>query len=83
MPKSVLGRVGFYLTLLFVVLFVAKLAIGFPVPSIVIIAEGLLGSVLSTVAFFKGDRATAMLLFSGLVGGFILFLIALEFAFPR
>ena len=83
MPKSVLGRVGFYQTLLFVVLFVAKLAIGFPVPSIAIIVEGLLGSVLSTVAFFRGDRATAMLMISGLVGGFILFLIALEFAFPH
>ena len=47
MPKSVLGRIGFYLTALFVVLFIAKLAIGFPVSSIAIIVEGLLGSVLS------------------------------------
>ena len=83
MPASVLGRVGFYLTLLFVVLFASKLFIGFPVPSMAIIAEGLIGSVLSTVAYFRGDRATAMLMISGLVGGVILFLIALEFVFPH
>ena len=82
-PKATIGWVGLWLTLAFVVLFVLKVGISFPLPSYAIFGLGVLGIIANIWAIVKGERSLATLLFGGLVGLFAIVWILAELLFPH
>lgn len=83
LPATGSGKWGLGLLLAFVVLFLLKAVVPFPLPSMLIFAIGLVGLFLALVALFKRDWSIAMIAAAVLIGGFILFWVVGELLFPH
>ena len=70
-------------TLLFVLLFFAKVALPMPLPAPVIFGVGFVGIGMNSVALVKGERALGFLAIAVLVGAFILLWVGGEVLFPH
>ena len=84
LPKSRVGKWGFYLSIAFAVLFV--LAASFNImfmPAFGIFAIGIAGLVLTIIALFKRDRAWLQLLMALPIGAFVIFWVGGELLFPH
>lgn len=84
LPRTAIGKWGFYSTVIFVVLFIAGASdVAMPFPSFVIFGIGITGMVLNVVAFVKKDRSVTGILVGALVGAFIIFWLGGELLFPH
>ena len=83
LPKTASGRWGFGLSLAFVVLFVLKVVVPIPLPSMAIFAVGIAGVVLNVIALFRGERSILFYVLGGLISSFVLFWVGGELLFPH
>ena len=83
LPKSILGILGFAISVLFDVLLVAKFLTPFPLPTPTIFGGLLLALVLSFVAWLRKDRAWSLLVFALPSGFFVLVWTIAEVIWPH
>ena len=82
-PAKRLGWWGLGVTLAFILLFVLKVGVAFPLPSPLIFGVGVIGVVLSIWAVVRGDRSLVLIILAAVVAVFVLFFVGGELLFPR
>jgi len=83
LPKTKLGKWAVGLSIVFIILILAKMQGSIPIPTFAIAAFGLAGFILSIVAIFKSKDRSILNLLPLLVGLLILLWIAAELIFPH
>lgn len=84
LPRSAIGKWGFYCTITFALLFIAAATdVAMPFPSFVIFGIGIAGLILNVIAFVRKDRSITGILVGAMVGAFLVFWVGGELLFPH
>jgi hypothetical protein len=82
-PSTPLGAWALGIIAAFVVLFVLKATVGFPLISFAVFGIGILGVILGVVATIRRDYSWSLIIVGGLVALFIIFWGGGELLFPH